>query len=151
MGHGRRQILWFGVTAHPTAEWIANQVREACGWQQAPRYLIRDRDGVFGELFVRRLRSMVNRAHKSFLSLLRVFSYRVCEWLLAIRVANVFDITFTPSSIRPSMMLAIRSTGADRLRSSSIVSLSSRLLACSSLTSSAFICGSDIMPHSHTS
>src|SRR6266404_7304428 len=45
MGHGRRQILWFGVTAHPTAEWIANQIREACGWEQAPRYLIRDRDG----------------------------------------------------------------------------------------------------------
>jgi len=35
MGHGRRQILWFGVTANPTAEWIANQVTEACGWEQA--------------------------------------------------------------------------------------------------------------------
>src|SRR6266850_1834028 len=58
MGHGRRQILWFGVTAHPTAEWMANQLTEACGWEQAPRYLIRDRDGVFGELFVRRLQSM---------------------------------------------------------------------------------------------
>lgn len=58
MGHGRRQILWFGVTAHPTAEWIANQLTEACGWEQAPRYLIRDRDGAYGELFVRRLRSM---------------------------------------------------------------------------------------------
>jgi hypothetical protein len=58
MGHGRRQILWFGVTAHPTAEWIANQVREACGWEQAPRYLIRDRDGAYGEVFIRRLRSM---------------------------------------------------------------------------------------------
>jgi hypothetical protein len=44
MGHGRRQILWFGVTSHPTAEWIANQITEACGWEQAPRYLIRDRD-----------------------------------------------------------------------------------------------------------
>jgi transposase InsO family protein len=58
MGHGRRQILWFGVTAHPTAEWIANQVTEACGWEQAPRYLIRDRDGAYGEVLIRRLRSI---------------------------------------------------------------------------------------------
>ena len=58
MGHGRRQILWFGVTAHPTAEWIANQLTAACGWEQAPRYLIRDRDGAYGEVFIQRLRSM---------------------------------------------------------------------------------------------
>src|SRR6202043_4034683 len=58
IGHGRRQILWFGVTAHPTAEWIANQITEAFGWEQAPRYLIRDRDGAYGEVFIRRLRSM---------------------------------------------------------------------------------------------
>jgi hypothetical protein len=58
MGHGRRQVLWFGVTAHPTAEWIANQVTEACGWEQDPRYLIRDRDGAYGEVFVQKLRSM---------------------------------------------------------------------------------------------
>jgi transposase InsO family protein len=58
VGHGRRQILWFGVTAHPTAEWIANQVTEACGWEQVPRYLIRDRDGAYDEVFLRRLRSM---------------------------------------------------------------------------------------------
>jgi hypothetical protein len=56
VGQGRRQILWF--TAHPTAEWIANQVTEACGWEQAPRYLIRDRDGAYGEVFIRRLRSI---------------------------------------------------------------------------------------------
>ena len=58
MGHGRRQILWFGVTSHPSAEWIANQVVEACGWEQAPQYLIRDRDRAYGDTFVRRVRSM---------------------------------------------------------------------------------------------
>src|SRR4249920_2562126 len=39
MEHGRLQILWFGLTAHPTAEWIINQLTEACGWEQIPRYL----------------------------------------------------------------------------------------------------------------
>src|SRR6202047_1363684 len=57
-GHGRRQILWIGVTAQPTSDWIANQITGACGWEQAPRYLIRDRDGAYGEVFIRRLRSM---------------------------------------------------------------------------------------------
>src|SRR5580658_5009037 len=40
--HGRRQILWLGVTAHPTAAWIARQLTEAYGWTAAPRYLVRD-------------------------------------------------------------------------------------------------------------
>ena len=56
--HGRRRIMWLGVTAHPTAEWIARQLTEACGWEPAPRYLIRDRDCVYGEYFKRRLRAM---------------------------------------------------------------------------------------------
>ena len=58
MGHGRRQLPWFGVTRHPTAEWIANQLTEACGWEQIPRYLVRDRDGAYGEIFIRRVRSI---------------------------------------------------------------------------------------------
>lgn len=58
MGHGRRQILWIGVTAHPTAEWIANQLTEACGWEEAPAYLIRDQDACYGHVFTRRLRSL---------------------------------------------------------------------------------------------
>ena len=63
MGHGRRQILWLGVTAQPTAEWIANQLTAACGWEQVPRYLIRDRDACYGRLFVRRVRSLGIRDH----------------------------------------------------------------------------------------
>ena len=58
MLHGRRQMLWLGVTAHPTAEWIARQLTEACGWERAPQYLIRDRDRIYGEIFKRRLHAM---------------------------------------------------------------------------------------------
>jgi len=47
--HSRRKLLWLGVTAHPSAEWIARQLTEACGWQQAPRYILRDRDRVYDE------------------------------------------------------------------------------------------------------
>src|SRR5467141_3921909 len=54
----RRQILWLGVTAHPTAEWISHQLTEAYGWKVAPRYVIRDRDAVYGDVFIRRLRAM---------------------------------------------------------------------------------------------
>jgi transposase InsO family protein len=56
--HSRRELLWLGVTAHPSAEWIARQITEAYGWQQAPRYIIRDRDCVYGDVFLRRLRAM---------------------------------------------------------------------------------------------
>jgi len=63
MGHGRRHILWLGVTAHPTSEWVANQLTAACGWEQAPRYLIRDRDACYGAIFIRRVRSLGIRDH----------------------------------------------------------------------------------------
>lgn len=63
MDHRRRQILWLGVTAHPTAEWIARQLTEACGWEQTPRYLIRDRDSCYGRVFLRRVRSLGIRDH----------------------------------------------------------------------------------------
>src|ERR1700752_3704694 len=58
LDHGRRQILWLGVTAHPTAEWIAWQLTGACGWDGTPEYIVRDRDAVYGEIFIRRLRAM---------------------------------------------------------------------------------------------
>src|SRR5450830_1916967 len=46
--HGRREILWLGATTHPSAEWISRQLTEAYGWGRGPRYLIRDRDSVYG-------------------------------------------------------------------------------------------------------
>ncbi len=52
LAHDRRRILHVGVTAHPTAEWTAQQLREAFSWETAPRYLLRDRDGIFGHTFV---------------------------------------------------------------------------------------------------
>ncbi len=58
MSHDRRKILYLSKTAHPSAEWIARQLTEAVGWDRAPRYIIRDRDGAYGEVFKRRLRAM---------------------------------------------------------------------------------------------
>ena len=46
------------MTAHPTAEWIAQQIMEAFPWNEAPRYLIRDRDAIYGAAVTRRLRAM---------------------------------------------------------------------------------------------
>jgi hypothetical protein len=43
----RRRLVWIAVTANPTAEWIARQISEAFPWNEAPRYLIRDRDCVY--------------------------------------------------------------------------------------------------------
>jgi hypothetical protein len=56
--HDRREMLWLAATAHPTAEWIARQVTEAVGWEKPPKYLVRDRDRVYGDAFVSRIRAM---------------------------------------------------------------------------------------------
>ncbi|MCX6617391.1 MAG: hypothetical protein NTZ98_14990 [Acidobacteria bacterium] len=49
LAHDRRRILHFNVTAHPTTEWTAQQLRDAFPWDSAPRYLLRDRDRIFGD------------------------------------------------------------------------------------------------------
>jgi len=54
----RRDLVWINVTTNPTAEWIARQITEAFPRNDAPRYLIRDRDGVYGATVTRRLRAM---------------------------------------------------------------------------------------------
>src|SRR5947199_10442671 len=58
LGHGRRQLLWFDVTRHPTAEWLARQITEAFPWASAPPYLVRDNDRAYGHVFTSRVRAM---------------------------------------------------------------------------------------------
>ena len=58
LAHERRRVVHFNVTAHPTAEWTAQQLREAFPFDQIPRYLLRDRDKIFGEGFRRQVRDM---------------------------------------------------------------------------------------------
>jgi hypothetical protein len=53
--HSRRELPWLAVTARPSAHWIARQLTEACGWQ-TPRYIARDRDCVYGDVVIQRLR-----------------------------------------------------------------------------------------------
>jgi hypothetical protein len=49
LSHDRRRVVHFNVTEHPTETWTAQQMREAFPWDEAPRYLIRDRDAIFGK------------------------------------------------------------------------------------------------------
>jgi hypothetical protein len=53
----RRGLVWINVTTNPTAEWIARQLTEAFPWDEAPHYLIRDRDQIYGAIVTRRLRA----------------------------------------------------------------------------------------------
>jgi transposase InsO family protein len=54
----RRNLVWINVTTNPTAEWVARQMTEAFPWDDAPKYLIRDRDRIYGAVVTRRLRAM---------------------------------------------------------------------------------------------
>lgn len=58
LAHPRRKVVHFNVTANPTAQWAAQQIVEAFPWDSAPKYLLRDRDAIFGEAFRRRVESL---------------------------------------------------------------------------------------------
>jgi putative transposase len=58
LSHDRRRILHMNVTEHPTAVWTARQLLQSCGPDDQPRYLIRDRDAIFGKAFQRQVRAL---------------------------------------------------------------------------------------------
>jgi putative transposase len=58
LAHDRRRIIHFNVTTHPTAEWTAQQLRESFPFDKIPKYLLRDRDGIFGHDFRTQVRAM---------------------------------------------------------------------------------------------
>ena len=56
--HDRREVVHFNVTTHPSAEWTARQIVNAFPYEEVPRFLIRDRDGIYGEYFQNRVNSL---------------------------------------------------------------------------------------------
>ena len=58
LAHHRRRVIHFNVTAHPSSEWTARQIAEAFPWDSAPRYLLRDRDSIYGGSFRQIVREM---------------------------------------------------------------------------------------------
>jgi hypothetical protein len=58
LAHERRRVVHINVTEHPTAEWTAQQVIDAFPWDEAPRYLLRDRDRIYSASFRQRVRHM---------------------------------------------------------------------------------------------
>jgi putative transposase len=58
LAHDRRRILSINVTSSPSAAWTANQIVQAFPWQSAPRYLLRDRDGIYGAVFRKRVKNL---------------------------------------------------------------------------------------------
>ena len=58
LAHDRRRVIHFNITEHPTAAWTAQQIIEAFPEDRAPRFMIRDRDGIYGECFTSRVVGM---------------------------------------------------------------------------------------------
>jgi hypothetical protein len=58
LAHDRRRVIHFNVTANPTAAWTAQQIVKAFPWQDPPKYLLRDRDKIYGSSFKKRVKGM---------------------------------------------------------------------------------------------
>jgi putative transposase len=58
LAHDRRRILSINVTSSPSAAWTANQIVQTFPWESAPRYMLRDRDSIYGAVFSHRVRNL---------------------------------------------------------------------------------------------
>jgi putative transposase len=58
LAHERRRVIHFNITEHPTAQWTAQQVVDAFPWDEAPRYLLRDQDWIYGASFRQRVQHL---------------------------------------------------------------------------------------------
>jgi putative transposase len=58
LSHERRRVIHFNVTSHPTAEWTSQQLLQACPYDSAPQYIIRDRDCIYGDIVQRHLKEL---------------------------------------------------------------------------------------------
>jgi putative transposase len=58
LAHDRRRVLHFNVTADPTAAWTAQQILEAFPFETAPKYLLRDRDAIYGHVLQQQIEAL---------------------------------------------------------------------------------------------
>src|SRR5215469_12199394 len=117
LAHDRRRILHFNVTAHPTAEWTGQQLREAFPFDQGPRYLLRDHDAIFGNDFREtgtrpgHPRSFVCTA----LSLAESL-YRAGDWFHSARVSRpCHRVRGSPPCVEPSPVIFTTITEQGRI------------------------------------
>jgi len=89
LAHDRRRIVHFNVTRHPTAEWTGQQLHEAFPFDQLPRYLLRDRDAIFGQSFREQVRDMGHRGGPIRTAFTLAASLRrATDWLRSTRMSR---------------------------------------------------------------
>jgi hypothetical protein len=114
--NARRRLVRIGVTNNPTAEWIAGQVTDAFPFDEAPRHLIRNRDGAFGPAFTKRIRAMgveitpLSRGRRGKMGMLSglsdqsVASHSTTLWCLAKRTCATSSRTTPPITTRSGLI-----------------------------------------------
>jgi transposase InsO family protein len=99
----RRRLVFANVTTNPTAFWLGQQVVNAFPWDTAPKFLIRDRDGAYGEEFSRRVRSLGIRSVKTAIRAPKMNCY-VERFIGTIR-RELFDHVIVSSEVHARRLL----------------------------------------------